>query len=157
MSFYCFYFMAFLCYGVAKGALNMVLSGSQFILYIPLLIGLWKFGDAKCRMTMKVGVPLFALIPVIMYITAWKETFLLMLFAGILVTIWLMLTELKRVVGVGCFEIKFAVAFLANAIFWFMYGVALHDIPLMIFNPLAVVLLVMIMLLYFKKKAAIDP
>ncbi len=155
MSFYCFYFMAFLSYGVAKGSLNMVLSGSQFIIYIPLLIGMWKFGDAKCRKTMRIGVPLFALIPVIMHFTLWKETFLLLLFAVILVTIWLMRTELKKAHGVGCFEIKFAVAFLANAIFWFLYGISLHDMPLMIFNPLAVILLLMIISLYFKKKAAI--
>lgn len=155
MSFYCFYFMAFLCYGIAKGSLNMVLSGSQCILYIPLLLGMWKFGDVKCRKTMKVGLPLFALIPVIMYLTEWKETFLLMLFGAILVTIWLMHTELKRARGVGCFEIKFAVAFLANAIFWFLYGISLHDMPLMIFNPFAVILLLMIISLYFKKKAAI--
>lgn len=155
MSFYCFYFMAFLCYGIAKGALNMVLSGSQFILYVPLLIGMWRFGDEKSRKTMKIGVPLFALIPVIMYMTAWKETFLLMLFAGILVTIWLMLSELKRAQGVGCFEIKFAMAFLANAIFWFLYGISLHDLPLIIFNPLAVILLLMIVSLYLKKKTAI--
>ena len=38
MCFYCFYFMAFLCYGIGKGALNMVLYGSQFIIYIPLLL-----------------------------------------------------------------------------------------------------------------------
>ena len=157
MCFYCFYFMAFLSYGIAKGALNMVLSGLQFILYIPLIIGLWKFGDEKSRRTLKVSVPLFALIPVIMHMTAWKETFLLMLFAGILVTIWLMWRELKMAEGVGCFEVRFAVAFLANAIFWFLYAVTLHDMPLMIFNPLAVILLLMTISLYFRKKAATIP
>lgn len=156
MTFYAFYFPAFMLYGIHKGALNMVLNASQFIIYIPLLFGLWKFGDVHTKRTMRFCVPAFALLPLIMYIVTWKETFLLILFAGILLTILLMLKELRNIQGTGSFEIKFAIAFLVNALFWFLYGMSLRDIPLLIFNPLAAILLSMVIVLYMKKRRTIS-
>ncbi len=155
--FYAFYFLAFLIYGVNKGSLNMILSGAQFILYIPLVIGLWKHGGEEGRQKLRKLIPVFGMIPVIMLLIPWKETFLLCLFGGILITIGLMYRELKNIRGVGSVEIKFQFAFLANAIFWFFYGLSIHDMPLIIFNPLATILLVMMIVLYNQKVRGVHP
>lgn len=152
LAFYAFYFAAFLVYGVSKNSLNMVISGSQFVIYIPLVLGLWKHGSSAERKQLKISLPFFALIPLVMILTPWKEALVLCLFAGILVSIWLMYRELKNISGVGSVVIKFQCAFLVNAVFWFMYGVSITDWPLIIFNPIAAVLLTMTILLYFKKK-----
>ena len=70
-------------YGALRIAIHYLYSATT-------IIGLWKFGDEKSRRTLTASVPLFTLIPVIMHMTAREETFLLILFAGILLTIWLM-------------------------------------------------------------------
>lgn len=152
MAYFAFYFLAFLVYGIHKGALTMVGNALQFLIYIPLLIGLWKYGNKETRRTIRSTIPVFALLPVIMVIIPWKGPFFLMLLCGILITQWLMHQELRRADGVGSFEIMFAYAFLMNAIFWFLYALSLRDIPLMIFNPIAAILITMTILLYFKKK-----
>lgn len=154
LVFYGFYFCAFFIYGLDKGSLNIVFSGSQFIVYIPLIIGLWKYGNIDTKRLLRVSVPLCAFIPPIMILTPWKEAFLSCLFAGIVVSLWLMYRELRNISGVGSVVIGFQFAFLANAIFWFFYGVHLGDMPLMIFNPIFAVLLIMIIMLYFNKKRA---
>lgn len=155
MAYYAFYFQAFLIYGIHKDALTMVGNALQFVIYIPLLVGLWKYGDRGVRRTLCFAIPTFALLPIIMFLTPWKEPFILILLGCILVTQWLVYRELRRVDGVGSFEIRFAYAFLVNAIFWFFYAVSLHDVPLMIFNPIAIVLLSMTILLYAKKKRSL--
>lgn len=155
MVYYAFYFLAFLVYGMHKGALTMVGNALQFLIYIPLSIGLWKYGSEETRGTIRRTIPMFALLPVIMAIIPWKGTFFLMLLGGILITQWLMYRELRRADGVGSFEIMFAYAFLVNAVFWFLYALRLRDIPLMIFNPIAAILLTMTILLYFKKKRSL--
>jgi uncharacterized protein with PQ loop repeat len=150
-----YFFAAFFIYGIRKEALNMVLSGSQFVLYIPLIIGLWKYSGEQQRKQLKMSIPIFAIIPPIMAITPWKEAYLLCLFAGVLVTILLMYRELKNITGVGSVVIGFQFAFLANAIFWFLYGLSIADWPLIIFNPIAAILLTMTILLYTRKERAL--
>jgi uncharacterized protein with PQ loop repeat len=152
MIYFAFYFQAFLVYGIEKGALTMVGNALQFLIYIPLIIGLWKYGDKETRGMICWAIPLFALLPIIMVIISWKEPFFLLLLGGILITQWLMYQELRRADGVGSFEIMFAYAFLANAIFWFLYGLSIADWPLIIFNPIAAILLIMIILLYTRKE-----
>jgi uncharacterized membrane protein len=66
-----------------------------------------------------------------------------------------MYRELKNITGVGSVVIGFQFAFLANAIFWFLYGLSIADWPLIIFNPIAAILLTMTILLYTRKERAL--
>ncbi len=157
LTFYGFYFAAFFVYGIHKESLNMIVSGAQFVLYVPLLIGLWKYSGMTEQKQMKIYGPFLATIPFIMILVPWKEAFMLGLFAGILVSIWLMYRELKNIMGIGSVVIGFQYAFLLNTIFWFVYGVAITDWPLIIFNPLAAILLTMTIVLYAKKKRLCCP
>lgn len=152
LTFYAFYFAAFFVYGIHKEFLNMILSGSQFVLYIPLLYGLWKYGGIKEKKQLRTSIPVFAVIPPVMILIPQKEAFLFCLFIGVLFSVWLMYRELKSIAGVGSVVIRFQYAFLANTVFWFIYGVSISDWPLILFNPPAAILLSMTILLYFKKK-----
>lgn len=152
MTYYGFYFLAFLFYGIDRGSLNMAIGGFQFLLYVPIILGAWKFGNANDRKLVLVRSLQCALIPIIMIIVPWKNAYLLLLLFLILWTMVLMYRELRDAHGVGSFEASFAWAFLLAAIFWFAYAIILRDVALMIFNPLAGLILIATLHLYYKKK-----
>jgi uncharacterized protein with PQ loop repeat len=155
MTFYGFYFMAFLLYGINQGKLNMVIGGFQFLFYVPILLGAWKFSTAAAKRLLAIRSLQFAFLPIIMFFIPWKNAYLLFLLAGILWTMVLMYRELKWAAGVGSVEVTFLWSFFISAIFWFCYGWMLRDVALMIFNPLAGLILGATIKLYYKKRAAV--
>ena len=151
-SYWFFYWMSFSVYGVAGKSIAIVFNGLMFLATAPILLGLYKFkGFVRQE---KILFWIFALIPLVMYYCPkpQKPTLLLILLMGVLFSIILQPYEIWQKKNAGKVEPKLLAIFAVTAVFWFAYGIVIKDIPLMIFNPLAIVVLLVTLGLWRKYK-----
>ncbi len=151
-SYWFFYWIAFSLYGVAGRSIAIVFNGLMFLVTAPILLGLYKFKGFSLQEKILFGV--FALIPVAMFSCpkAQKPTLLLVLLMGILFSITLQPYEIWQKKSAGKVDPKLLAVFAVTSVFWFAYGVVIKDIPLMIFNPLAIVVLLITLGLWSKHR-----
>ena len=149
-SYWLFYWTAFLIYGVFGKSIAIVFNSLMFLTTIPILLGLYKFKGFVRREKILFGI--FSLIPVAMFYCpqAQKPALLLALLMGVLFSIALQPYEIWQKKSAGSVEPKLLVVFAVTAVFWFAYGIITKDIPLMIFNPLAIVVLLITLGLWRK-------
>ena len=151
-SYWFFYWIAFSLYGVAGKSIAIAFNGLMFLATAPILLGLYKFkGFTRWE---KISFSVFSLIPALMFYCpkAQKPTLLLVLLMGVLFSITLQPYEIWQKKSAGSVEPKLLVVFALTSIFWFAYGIVIRDMPLIVFNPLAIVVLLITLGLWWKYK-----
>jgi len=148
--FSCFYFFAFLSYGLGKMSLAIIFNGLLGFLYLPVIIGLIKF--KKFKLYEKIILPATALVIPAMIITTKKDSFLFILLMIIIITVIAQALEIRREKSRGSVEIRFIIILLLTNIFWLTYSIIMDNWPLKIFNSLAIIVYLWGIYLYKKYK-----
>jgi len=151
-SYWFFYWMAFSVYGIAGKSIAIAFNGLMFLATAPILLGLYKFKGFT--FWEKGSFCVFSLIPVLMFYCpkAQKPTLLLILLMGVLFSIALQPYEIWQTKSAGSVEPKLLAVFALTSVFWFVYGIVIKDIPLIVFNPLAIVVILITLGLWRKYK-----
>jgi hypothetical protein len=157
-SYWLFYFMAFTIYGFGNKSIAMVANGLLFIVFIPIILGLWKF--KKFNLIEKLGFSVFWIIPLKMHIDpiSDRQNLLLIFLIGILLFSIFQPYEVWKNKHPGSIEPKMLLVFMATNIFWFVYGLTIKDMALIVFNPLGFLVFAVTFWLWrkYKKSDQID-
>lgn len=143
----------FALYGIELNSWALMLSGvSRGLLHLPILIGLWKFkGFSSFEKVLTVGVIASLVITGILPHRAWIF-FVFSMVALVFVAAWPW--EIYRNKDSGVVELKLICVYLANSVFWIIYGVAIGDWVLIVTSPLyTVVSLITVALCYIYRPA----
>ena len=92
----------------------------------------------------------FSLLPVVMAVTPYKQQLFLGMLAGLLVAFACPAYEIWRNRDAGIFEIRIDMATMSTNILWGVYAFMVWDVPLLLFNPLSFVLMVLTIFLWRK-------
>lgn len=132
------YFFAFIVYGAWRTSIAMVFNGLLGFVFIPAVMGLWRFRGFRVRDWVCLAVFL-ALVP-LMALVEWKDLLLLVSLGGVIVTVIPQTVAAYRAWqkgDPGAIEPKFFAMFMATNAFWFVYALAIGNWPLQIFNPVS--------------------
>ena len=142
---YCF---SFIYYGWVHGGLTMVFNGLLGFMFVVVVFYIVRHrGVTKKELLTLLGVPL--MLP-IMVLAPQKEIVLFVYLFGIFVFLLDVPLSIKRGKAVGQVDIRFTYVFLCVGTFWFAYALSIKDVPLMIFNPLALLVYIWTIMLYRK-------
>ena len=147
-GFSAFYFMAFINYGFYCNSIAMILNGCLGFPCFELLKNLEKFKTITTKE--KMSLVFFSLMPLSMALVPYRKTLQLVFLIGILWGIFLQILELVQK-GKSNLEPKTIRIFLITGLFWFVFALAIKDVPLMIFNPIAIILYCIILFLLRRK------
>lgn len=153
-----FYFLAFMLYGAQKQSIAMTLNGALGYVHIPILAGILKFKGFTRKEWLFLGM--FSLmVPAFLVLKGdLLEIMLMACLFGILVTLGKQTIEtwsfvkLRRTGGADkpiALEPKFLLAFMTTNVFWFVFALYIASWPLIIFNPLAFLLIGTNYVLYY--------
>lgn len=153
--YFFFYCLAFFVYGAEKGALNMVIGSMVGIAYVPIILGIWRFGDTKEKLVTVISSAVFATMPGIMArleFPGTKEMFLALLLMGMFLFLLVGFDKLCRAPGIDGFNPAFSWAFLAAGVFWIPYSYTLGELGLVLFNVGMVVVMIATLVIYYSRK-----
>lgn len=136
-------------YGLSTKSIALTFNGLLLtLLYIPLVVGLWKFkGFTKIE---KICSAFFLAIAIACVFVPYKDWFFLIFTAGNILFSFTQPYEIWKNKSSGVIEIKFLTVFLASTIFWMTYAYASHDWVLKIISPAYLVILSVTIILWFK-------
>lgn len=132
------YFFAFFAYGMSQSSIAMALNGLLGFVFIPIVIGLWRFRGFSIAEWIYFAVCL-ALAPA-MALVENKDLFLLVLLGAVIGTSipqTVKAYQAWQASDPGAIEPKFFVVFMATNAFWFIYALAIGNWVLQIFNPIS--------------------
>lgn len=149
-GYWCFYFITFGIYGIYKHTAAMMINGLLGFMCIPILVGLYKKkGFSRNEKIFLCTAP--AMIPALVLLEQ-KDLFITILLFGILIAAGSQTYEIWKKKDAGSVDIRIVVVFSAASIFWFFYALKIDNLPLIIFNPLSLALLVLTAALWLKYK-----
>ncbi|OGC70437.1 hypothetical protein A3J33_03630 [candidate division WWE3 bacterium RIFCSPLOWO2_02_FULL_53_10] len=154
-SYLFFYCLAFIIYAVEKCAFNMVISSLIAFAYIPMIVGLWRFGDGRERRNIAFSSVIMTAMPVIMaklHTIDSKEAFLGILLVGMFGVFVVGLEKFRRTPGIGSGDPAFSWAFLITGLFWIPYSYKLDAMELVLFNVGMVTVMGTTLFLYYVRK-----
>lgn len=153
-AYFFFYCLAFIIYGIEKGAINMVVAGSVFLAYIPTLLGMWRFGDSGEKKGLVIFSSVFATMPVVMAVLEprSREGFLGVLLVGMFIVLIVGFEKFRRTPGLGNVNPSFSWAFLIAGVFWSWYSYTLGEVGLICFNAGMVLIMSATLVLYYSRK-----
>ncbi|PIZ98397.1 MAG: hypothetical protein COX77_04590 [Candidatus Komeilibacteria bacterium CG_4_10_14_0_2_um_filter_37_10] len=141
-----FYFLSFFFYGWSKDSLAMCFNSLLGLLYIPIIVGIYKFQTLS--LIKKIIFFLTSLIVPMMIILQEKDIFLLvLLLISLLVLITQPLAMLKEK-SRGSVDLNYILIFFVTSVFWLVYSMIINNWPLEIFNSLAIIVYLWILWLY---------
>lgn len=149
-SYLCGNFFIFLCYGVLAKSVAMVVNGLQAVLYLSVVVGLWKYKGftdrekALCILFASLIVTMVSIPP------GWRDSFLALVFAGGLFVIADQPRQIWRNKNAGNVDIHFLVVFAVSAAFWTAYGITIKNWVLTTVNPITFVIMTTTAVLWFK-------
>lgn len=147
-SFNLFYFSSFVIYGISQNSLAMIFNGLLGIIYIPIIVGILKF--KKIPKNKKISMALMAIMVPAMAIFENKNLFISILLIGILLLLFRQLAEIAILRNRGALSLKFILVFLATTVFWLIYAIMIANLPLAIFNLIAMISFIFLLYFYFK-------
>lgn len=146
-----FYFLAFLIYGAERLSITMTLNGLLALFHIRVMRGLLKFkGFTNIEWVWLFGFAILMVPGMLLLRGGEQEIFLLVLLFGIIFTLIRQTYEVWRAKSAGALEPKYFYTFLITNVFWFVYAMFVGAWPLMIFNPMAFVLLSINLMFYYR-------
>ena len=153
-SYLLFYCLAFMVYGIEKGALNMVIASLIAFAYIPIVLGIWRFGTQREKTSTILWSYVFSTLPFIMMqgTTQSKEKFLGLLLVGMLSLLVVAFEKFRRTPGIGNVNPAFSWAFLAAGLFWIPYSLMLGAIGLVLFNAGMAMIMGATLVIYYSRK-----
>ncbi len=146
-----FYFFAFIFYGIHEAKLAAILNGALGFVYIPLMVGLHKF-KGFTRKEVSLLIVFSLMVPAMIFMPVRQMLLMIFLFGVAGATIF-QIVELVKLGKAGVIEPRFYAVFIITAFFWWGYSFLVNDWPLKVFNPLAIVLNLIILFLWFKDYA----
>lgn len=142
---YCF---SFIYYGWHQHSITIILNGLLGFIFLQVVVSIVRYrGITKREVAMVLGIPLMVLM---MVFVPKKEAVLFVYLFGIFVFLLDVPLRIRREKKVGQVEVRVLYVFVAVGIFWSLYAFTIGDVPLMIFNPLAVVVYLWTIRLYRK-------
>jgi len=142
------YFLVFMVYGLAKFSLAMVFNGMIGFLFLPSLLGVFKFGRPSRQQI--IALVFFALLIPAMAVIKEKDIFLSILGVGVLISILLQLREMFIQKSRGAIDVRFLAKFLFANLVWLVYGVLVHNWVLIYFNILGAGLFFTGIMIYYE-------
>jgi len=136
-------------YGLSTKSIALAFNGFLLTpLYIPLVVGLWKFkGFTKVE---KICSACFLAAVIACVLVPYKDWFFLIFTVGNIFFSFTQPYEIWKNKSSGVVEIKLLVVFLASTIFWVTYAYASHDWVLEIITPCYLVIISLTTILWFK-------
>ncbi|MDA2922561.1 hypothetical protein MYX07_04835 [Patescibacteria group bacterium AH-259-L07] len=142
-------FVRMLIYGVAIQSIALGINGLLLsLLYIPILVGLWKFKRFN-KSERFLGICFLITIPIMIAIPAKDWFFFLLAFIGVIPLI-LQAWEIWKSKNSGVVEIKLLTTFWFATLFWVIYSFAIGDWVLKIITPLFLATFTLTIVLWFK-------
>lgn len=128
----------FAYYGWHSHSITMVFNSLVLApLYSAAIVGMVAFGRSKIRTLVVMLVPALVLPPLLVFAVD-KSLVLMVILLGGMVFFLDQPRKLYREKRTGSFDPKFTVALMVASTFWFFFAVtAIHDVTLMIINPLS--------------------
>ncbi len=147
-SYFTFFFIAFLFYGIHIASVAVIMNGLLAILHVPILVGLWRFKGftryEKIQLVPFAGmVPAMALLP-------WKDELFLIFSFGTLYSLGTQPWELWKTKKTGVVEIRLVGVYFLATFFWVIYSFAVGEWVLRITTPTSLILLGLTSVLWFK-------
>jgi len=147
-SYLAFFFAAYLFYGVHIASVAVLINSLLAIVYIPILVGLWKFKsftrNEKVQFVLFAGmVPAMAFLP-------WKDELFLIISLGTIYAFGTQPWELWKTKKTGVVEIRLVGSYFFATLFWVVYAFAIEEWVLEILTPIALFLLGLTAVLWFK-------
>ncbi len=153
-----FYFTNFMFYGLAEGKIGMVFNALLVIMYVPILIGLWKYKTFSLKETYTSLLCVICLFPSYALMNGlYRESFFLALLIGICLFQCMPIYEMWRAKSGGAVSLNYLIMFMITAVGWLIYAIAIHNLMLEIFNPIAILLFGIMLVMYFKYKKQTSP
>jgi uncharacterized protein with PQ loop repeat len=147
-AYNCAYFFCFFIYGMFKSSLAMIFNGLLFLIFMPVMIGLWKY--KKTSLLKKICSASYLLLIPLMIILPQKDLIVTLGLLGIAVFLISQLREIIKARSFGKFSIKFVLIFMSTNMFWLVYAITVKNLPLELFNAFGIILYSSALFLYFK-------
>jgi len=150
-----FYFFSFIVYSIFENRLAMLFNGLLGFIYIPVIVGIFKFKKIKTWERVFTGsLPIMIFL---MFITPDKDTLLLIFLSGCIFGAVMQFQEILKAKSRGNFNLKFLTVFLITSVCWLIYGVAINSWVFEIFNSANIAAFLIGLYLYFKYPPPVTP
>lgn len=140
-------FVVIFIYGLSMKSITLTFNGLLSLIYIPIIIGLWKFKGFK-RSEKILGLFLL-LTSMIMVIVPFKDWVFLVMSFGSLLASAMQPYEIWKNKNSGVVEIRLLTVFLISTLFWIIYGYAINDWVLKIVCPMYFTIVSITMFFWF--------
>ncbi len=150
------YFFAVIPYGFSMGSIALIFNGLVGIPCVYILLGLWKFKDSERWYEWPAAISFLAIIVIMIVadeVTEKEMIFSVSLF-GVFIFGLFQIYEIWKEKDTGSVDIGVQKIFIATSVFWLIYSARVGNIPLLVFNPISIVMNIVIIFLYKKYKGA---
>jgi uncharacterized protein with PQ loop repeat len=138
LVYYAILQLAILIYGASMHSAALVVNGLLALLYIPILLGLWKFKGFSLMENISAGILASAILS--MLFLPFKSQFFFVFALGGLLSASMQPIEMWQKKSARGVSIRLISTLLLGNIIWFVYGLAVHDWVLIIVNALAFII-----------------
>ena len=144
------YFWAVTIYGIKMDSLTVLFNATQVIPFFLILLGVYvKRGFTLKEWGMVMGT--LIMVPIMYSVgVEGSKVFLFVLLLGVLPFLVRQPIEIFRKKRTGDIDVRFPYTFLAASVFWFVYGIKLHDWAITLAQPPLFAVFLMTILLYHK-------
>lgn len=126
MSVFFFMFVSFFIYGLERRSLALIIQGCCRVpLYVPLLLGLWRF-KGFTRRECAVFLCLLVVLVFLVCVPPVSLKYFFFSYLGLAVTV-LQPWEIWRAKKAGVVSLKLLTVYVGSTVFWTLYGLAFRD------------------------------
>jgi uncharacterized protein with PQ loop repeat len=149
-SYWFFYFVSFSIYGANQRSLAMLANSFLWVPCLLVLCRLMKF--KKIKKIEELTFLFFCFMPMAMNLYPDKDRLFMVYLFGILIFMSFQPFEIWQKKDGGAVSPQLLATFFATGVFWFIYACYIGNWPLIIFNPLACLLIYVTFVLWRKYK-----
>src|SRR3989339_375915 len=139
---------SYFVYGIFTKEAAIIINGLASLFVVPIVVGLWRFKGFS-----KIDFFVFLLCVlgfVVMLIFPFKKIMFLLFSFGSILALIAQLVEMHKTKAVGVIEIKLIRVYLVSTAVFVVYSIFVNDWPLLIISVLSFILLVIILLSYYR-------
>lgn len=146
-----FFFMSFMIYGIEKKSIAIIFNGLLFIPVAPIVFGIFRYKKKINFEEIILFILTLSIVPMMIWIKNKEGLLSILLFFSLMSLVSQVLAVFKNK-GIGALDIKLILIFMSTSVFWLMYAISLKNQPLIMFNSMALLLYVSIIILHIKNK-----
>src|SRR3989339_528419 len=146
--YFMFMLFSYFVYGIFTKEAAIIINGLASLFVVPIVVGLWRFKGFS-----KIDFFVFLLCVlgfVVMLIFPFKKIMFLLFSFGSILALIAQLVEMHKTKAVGVIEIKLIRVYLVSTAVFVVYSIFVNDWPLLIISVLSFILLVIILLSYYR-------